>query len=112
MTRRFEFVGGKSAKFYEVVVAGSSVTVRYPSMSRWRLIGTSRLTPSRRGRSGGDANAWWPSSSLVFGRDCWFNPRTGSPAGRREAFRHLDASVEVTEAVSERPSSAAGRASG
>ncbi len=98
MTRRFEFVGGKSAKFYEVVVAGSSVTVRYPSMSRWRLIGTSRLTPSRRGRSGGDANAWWPSSSLVFGRDCWFNPRTGSPAGRREAFRHLDASVEVTEA--------------
>ncbi len=29
MTRRFEFVGGTSAKFYEVVVAGSSVTVRY-----------------------------------------------------------------------------------
>ncbi|MBL8828166.1 MAG: WGR domain-containing protein [Planctomycetaceae bacterium] len=29
MTRRFEFVGGTSAKFYEVIVAGSSVTVRY-----------------------------------------------------------------------------------
>jgi predicted DNA-binding WGR domain protein len=29
MARRFEFVAGTSAKFYEVVVAGSSVTVRY-----------------------------------------------------------------------------------
>ena len=29
MTRRFEFVGGTSAKFYEVSVSGASVTVRY-----------------------------------------------------------------------------------
>lgn len=29
MTRRFEFVGGTSAKFWEVVVNGSDVTVRY-----------------------------------------------------------------------------------
>jgi predicted DNA-binding WGR domain protein len=29
MTRRFEFIGGNSAKFYEVAVAGNSVTVRY-----------------------------------------------------------------------------------
>ena len=32
MTRRFEFVAGTSAKFYEVVVTGSSVTVRYGRM--------------------------------------------------------------------------------
>jgi predicted DNA-binding WGR domain protein len=29
MTRRFEFVGGTSAKFWEVSVSGVSVTVRY-----------------------------------------------------------------------------------
>jgi predicted DNA-binding WGR domain protein len=29
MTRRFEFVGGTSAKFWEVSQASSSVTVRY-----------------------------------------------------------------------------------
>ena len=29
MTRRFEFIGGNSAKFWEVTVAGSDVTVRY-----------------------------------------------------------------------------------
>jgi predicted DNA-binding WGR domain protein len=29
MTRRFEFVGGTSAKFLEVTLAGTSVTVRY-----------------------------------------------------------------------------------
>jgi predicted DNA-binding WGR domain protein len=29
MTRRFEFIGGNSAKFYEVTVTGNSVTVRY-----------------------------------------------------------------------------------
>ena len=29
MTRRFEFVGGTSSKFYEVSVNGASVTVRY-----------------------------------------------------------------------------------
>jgi predicted DNA-binding WGR domain protein len=29
MTRRFEFVGGTSAKFWEVTLAGTSVTVRY-----------------------------------------------------------------------------------
>jgi predicted DNA-binding WGR domain protein len=28
-TRRFEFVGGNSAKFWQVTVAGSSVTVRF-----------------------------------------------------------------------------------
>jgi len=28
-TRRFEFVGGSSAKFWQVTVAGTSVTVRY-----------------------------------------------------------------------------------
>ena len=29
MTRRFESIGGNSAKFYEVTVTGSDVTVRY-----------------------------------------------------------------------------------
>jgi len=29
MTRRFEFVGGTSAKFWEVSVVGNQVTVRY-----------------------------------------------------------------------------------
>ena len=29
MTRRFEFVGGTSAKIWEVSVTGSEVTVRY-----------------------------------------------------------------------------------
>jgi predicted DNA-binding WGR domain protein len=29
MTRRFEFIGGNSAKFYEVTVADCDVTVRY-----------------------------------------------------------------------------------
>ena len=29
MTRRFEFVGGGSAKFWEAVVSGCDVTVRY-----------------------------------------------------------------------------------
>ena len=29
MHRRFEFVGGSSAKFYEVNVSGCQVTVRY-----------------------------------------------------------------------------------
>ena len=29
MTRRFEFVGGNSAKFWEVTVVGKDVTVRY-----------------------------------------------------------------------------------
>ena len=29
MKRRFEFVGGTSAKFYEVEVAGNSVNTRY-----------------------------------------------------------------------------------
>ena len=29
MVRRFEFVGGSSAKFWEVDVAGVSVTIRY-----------------------------------------------------------------------------------
>ncbi len=29
MTRRFEFVGGTSAKFWEVAVSGGDVTVRY-----------------------------------------------------------------------------------
>jgi predicted DNA-binding WGR domain protein len=29
MTRRFEFVGGTSAKFWEVTVAGNETTVRY-----------------------------------------------------------------------------------
>lgn len=29
MTRRFEFVGGTSAKFWEVQVSGKDVTVRY-----------------------------------------------------------------------------------
>ena len=29
MTRRFEFVGGTSSKFWEVSVSGASVTVRY-----------------------------------------------------------------------------------
>ncbi len=29
MTRRFEFIGGNSAKFYEVIIAGCDVTVRY-----------------------------------------------------------------------------------
>lgn len=29
MTRRFEFVGGTSAKFWECVVVGNQVTVRY-----------------------------------------------------------------------------------
>ena len=29
MTRRFEFIGGTSAKFWEVGVTGASVTVRY-----------------------------------------------------------------------------------
>jgi predicted DNA-binding WGR domain protein len=28
-TRRFEFVGGNSAKFWQVTVSGSSVTVRF-----------------------------------------------------------------------------------
>jgi predicted DNA-binding WGR domain protein len=28
-TRRFEFVGGNSAKFWQVTVVGSSVTVRF-----------------------------------------------------------------------------------
>ncbi len=29
VTRRFEFVGGNSAKFWQVTVAGASVTVRF-----------------------------------------------------------------------------------
>jgi predicted DNA-binding WGR domain protein len=29
MTRRFEFVGGTSAKFWEIALAGTSVTVRF-----------------------------------------------------------------------------------
>lgn len=29
MTRRFEFVGGSSAKFWEITVDGSTVTVRF-----------------------------------------------------------------------------------
>ena len=29
MTRRFEYVGGSSAKFWEIQVAGKDVTVRY-----------------------------------------------------------------------------------
>lgn len=29
MTRRFEFVGGSSAKFWSVSISGSTVTVRY-----------------------------------------------------------------------------------
>ena len=29
MTRRFEFITGNSAKFWELTVAGSDVTVRY-----------------------------------------------------------------------------------
>ena len=29
MTRRFEFVGGTSTKFYEVSVSGATVAVRY-----------------------------------------------------------------------------------
>ena len=29
MTRRFEFVGGTSAKFWEITLAGASVTVRF-----------------------------------------------------------------------------------
>ena len=29
MKRRFEFVGGSSAKFYEVLVTGCNVTVRF-----------------------------------------------------------------------------------
>jgi predicted DNA-binding WGR domain protein len=29
MTRRFEFIGGGSAKFWEAVVSGCDVTVRY-----------------------------------------------------------------------------------
>lgn len=29
MSRRFEFVGGSSAKFWEISVAGREVTVRY-----------------------------------------------------------------------------------
>ena len=29
MTRRFEFVGGTSAKFWEITVAQAEVTVRY-----------------------------------------------------------------------------------
>ncbi len=29
MTRRFEYIAGSSAKFYEVTVSGSQVTVRY-----------------------------------------------------------------------------------
>lgn len=29
MTRRFEFVGGSSAKFYEVEVAGKEINVTY-----------------------------------------------------------------------------------
>jgi predicted DNA-binding WGR domain protein len=29
MTRRFEFVGGTSAKFWEIQLAGKDVTVRY-----------------------------------------------------------------------------------
>ncbi len=29
MVRRFEFVAGSSAKFYEITVAGCDVTVRY-----------------------------------------------------------------------------------
>ena len=29
MTRRFEFIGGTSAKFWEVTVVGAEVTVRY-----------------------------------------------------------------------------------
>ncbi len=29
MTRRFEFIAGNSAKFWEVTTAGSEVTVRY-----------------------------------------------------------------------------------
>ncbi len=38
MMRRFEFVGGTSAKFYEVVVAGSSVNVRYTNENRSREV--------------------------------------------------------------------------
>ena len=29
MTRRFEFIGGNSAKFWEVTLAGSHVDIRY-----------------------------------------------------------------------------------
>ena len=29
MTRRFEFIGGNSAKFYEIDQAGKNVTVRF-----------------------------------------------------------------------------------
>ena len=29
MTRRFEFIGGTSAKFWEVTIVGKDVTVRY-----------------------------------------------------------------------------------
>ncbi len=29
MTRRFEFIGGNLAKFWEVAVSGDDVTVRY-----------------------------------------------------------------------------------
>jgi predicted DNA-binding WGR domain protein len=32
MTRRFEFVGGSSAKFWEITVAGSDVTARFGRM--------------------------------------------------------------------------------
>jgi predicted DNA-binding WGR domain protein len=33
MTRRFEFVGGSSAKFYEICVIGAELTVNYGRIS-------------------------------------------------------------------------------
>ena len=41
MKRRFEFIGGSSAKFYEVEIAGSQVTVT------WGRIGTAGQTQTK-----------------------------------------------------------------
>lgn len=42
-TRRFEFVGGTSAKFWEVSVADCEVTVRYGRIGNTGLSGTKQF---------------------------------------------------------------------
>ena len=50
MTRRFEFVGGTSAKFWEVSVSGATVTVRYGRLGTQGQSKTKTLTDAASGR--------------------------------------------------------------